>query len=143
MRLVADPADFLDNPRRLLFDPSLISSTLSHLTPNNTVLLLGTQSLNVSGLPSSGPAPQQLGPAPLPWPELTQVEPYYGTQFVVVRASATLLESWGADVVGEGVLALPGKNEFTPEDLALVSPEGEGASVPVEIDIGEQNGDSY
>lgn len=134
MRLVSDPADLLDNPRRHLLNTSLIASTLSHLTPENTVLFVGSPSLNATGLPPAGPAPHQQGSTPLPWPELSLVEPYYGTRFAVVNVTAELRGSWAEDVVPDGALYLPGRNEFVPKDLALVDRgEGGGASVPVKI----------
>ena len=71
MRLATDPADFLSYPYRFLFNSTLVTDTLSYLTPDNSVVFIGTQKLNFNG--SSHPTVRQEGDVPVPWPELTQV----------------------------------------------------------------------
>ena len=71
MRLAADPADFLATPYRFLFNSTLVTDTLNYLTPDNSVVFIGTQKLNFNG--SSHPTVTQDSPEPVPWPVLTQV----------------------------------------------------------------------
>ena len=71
MRLVTDPADFLATPYRFLFNSTLVTDTLNYLSPNNSVVFIGTQKLNFNG--SSHPTVTQESPEPVPWPVLTQV----------------------------------------------------------------------
>ena len=72
MRLVTDPADFLGTPYRFVSNFSLVNDTLNYLTPENSVIFIGSQKLNFSD--SSYLPVSQQGPEPVPWPgELTEV----------------------------------------------------------------------
>ena len=71
MRLATDPADFLASPYRFLSNSTLVTDTLNYLTPDNSVVFIGTQKLNFNG--SSHSTVTQDSPEPVPWPLLTQV----------------------------------------------------------------------
>jgi len=75
MRIVTDPADFLATPYRFLFNSTLVTDTLNYLTPDNSVVFIGTQKLNFNG--SSHPTVTQDSPENVPWPVLTEVCCYY------------------------------------------------------------------
>ena len=72
MRLVTDAGDILGTPYRFVSNFSLVNDTLNYLTPENSVIFIGSQKLNFNG--SNLPNVQQQGPKPVPWPsELTKV----------------------------------------------------------------------
>ena len=133
MRLAGDPEDFLRNPHRLLFNASLLTLTLSYLVPNNTVILLGSQIFNVSGSGSSAPF-SQLGPHPLPWPTLSQVEPVYGTQFEKVPIPEYLLKFWESDSF-DVPFQSPGSNQFIPNDFLILPAPQNITRVPVMVEL--------
>ena len=132
MRLVEEPADFLSNPVRFLFNYTLVSQTLGSLTPENSVILVGSQMLNTSE-PNSTAAPHfdDKSSVPFPWTELTETEPIYGTYFNETSICQELLDFWGSDSVNVS-LSLPPANPFVPKDLGILPPPANGSQVPTE-----------
>lgn len=128
MRFVKDSEDFLGNPRRLLFNATLLAHTLSFIVPNNTVLVVGAQTSNSS---TNG---SKLEPHPqLPWPALSQVEPVYGTQYEKIPIPGYLLEYWESGSC-DVLLQVPGPNEFIPSDLSIQAASENTSSVPVVVE---------
>ena len=131
MRLVKEPEDFLGNPRRLLFNATLLTQTISWLVPNNTILLVGAQTLDTGGNTSATPS-HQLGQHPLPWPALSQVEPVYGIHFEKIPIPGHLLEFWESDS-SDVSFQLPGPNPFVPSDFSILPTSENVSAVPVMV----------
>ena len=136
MRLIKESDDFLGNPRRLLFNATLLAQTISYFVPNNTVLLVGAQTLD-SGRNSSDAPPTQMGPRPLLWPALTQVEPVYGTQYEKITIPGYLLEFWESDS-SDILFQLPGHNQFIPSDFSILPVPENISHVPVMVMVEEE-----
>ena len=131
MRLVKEPEDFLGNPRRLLFNATLLTQTISWLVPNNTILLVGAQTLDTGGNTSATPS-HQLGQHPLPWPALSQVEPVYGIHYEKIPIPGHLLEFWESDS-SDISFQLPGPNPFVPSDFSILPTSENVSAVPVMV----------
>ena len=140
MRLVENPADLLGNPHRLLLNETLVRSVLESLTPNNSLVFLGTHHVNFSrdldlDLPHDGPPEQDSASSvTYPWPDLNEIEPFYSTPFAIVNTPSELVDYWG----GEGTiddLSLPKKNEFIPRNFTILPPPATPSAVPIRVDL--------
>lgn len=75
----------------------------------------------------------------LPWPELDNTEPIYGTYYKELPLSREVLNYWSTDDQ-EVELFLPGANQFVPKNLSLLPVPPGVSKVPVEVkmeDIGK------
>jgi insulysin len=141
MRLVEEAPDFLGNPRRFVFNYSLVESVLDTLTPEKLILFLGTHHLNFSssglGPPDDNPPPEQnSSPVDFPWPELDQKEPIYSTPFSSIDTPPELLEYWGSLTPAPQDLSLPGRNYFIPTDFGLLQPPSNPSDTPSTVSVG-------
>ena len=142
MRLVEEAPDFLGNPRRFVFNYSLVESVLDTLTPEKLILFLGTHHLNFSssglGPPDDNLPPEQnSSPVDFPWPELDQKEPIYSTPFSSIDTPSELLEYWGSLTPAPQDLSLPGRNYFIPTDFVLLQPPSNPSDTPSTVSVGE------
>ena len=139
MRIVAEEPDFLGNPRRYLFNYTLVMSVLDSLAPENLVLFLGTQHLNLSS--SSGQQddnllpPQQGSSVDLPWPELDDLEPIYSTPYSRIDTPRELLEYWSNLTPFPQELSVVGKNYFIPTDFDPLPPPSNPSDTPYKVDL--------
>ena len=140
MRLVSDPTDFLGNPRRLVFNETLILSVLEFLlSPEHSLIFLGTHHVNFSDSlnltwPHDGP-PVQHSPNPYPWPNLNQTEPIYTTPFAEISIPPSLEEYWSKQEIVIDSLHLPESNHFIPIDFNILSPPSTPTDTPVRVNI--------
>ena len=148
MRTVRDPADFLKNPRRYEACYNLTSSTLNQLTPNNSLVFLGTHKITFSqdvaqqlNFTSSGsPPPANNGTSEgvqFPWPELDTIEPIYLTPFHRDKIPDDLLSYW-SNAVNHSV-QLPERNAFIPSDFTIINEPSNSSSQPTRLSNADNN----
>ena len=118
IRLVTDPQDFLDNPKRRLLNTSLICQVLTSLSPDNSLVFIGTQHLNIDGIFPLVSAPNQTSPVSLPWPVLNETEPIYTTHYALMDTPHNVAQYWGASEAAG--LWLPQANQFIPQDFNIL-----------------------
>ena len=141
MRTTTDPADFLRNPIRYEETFSLTNSTLSHFTPNNSVVFLGThkitfspevaQELNYTSDDSPPNITEASGGMQFPFPELDTIEEIYRTPFHRERISDELLKYW--DVVNDDSISLPPSNRFIPTDFTIFNKPQNDSNIPKKL----------
>ena len=114
MRTVPYPEDFLLNPRRFLFNSTIIKSFISNLRLNTPIIFLGSPLFKT---PSSFsdlsfvPLPPASSPLPL-------TESIYGTHYRKMNITRELTSYWTTfDAKG---LNLPSQNMFIPHNLSLL-----------------------
>ena len=142
MRTTHDPADFLGNPLRYQPCFNLTSSTLAKLTPNNSVIFLGTHKITFSpsvaeqlnftsneSPPLSGN--ETSGTTLFPWPELDKIEPLYLTPYHREAIPEELLKYW--EVKDDGSVQLPPKNTFIPNDVSIINKLSNDSNQPTEL----------
>ena len=125
MRLVSDPRDLLQNPHRLLLNISLLRQTLSSLSPNASIIFIGTQKYNSL-------APPDQPKAYIPWPQLNETEPIYNTSYAVISMPQKALDYWESSESAS--LWLPKRNGFVPVDFSMVPMNG-SSQVPQLVDL--------
>ena len=115
MRTVPYPEDFLLNPRRFLFNSTIIKSFISNLRLDTPIIFLGSPLFKTpssfSDL-STVPLPPASSPLPL-------TEPIYGTRYRKMNITRELTSYWTTFVVN-GLLDLPSQNMFIPQNLSLL-----------------------
>ena len=141
MRTARNPADFLKNPLRYQPCFNLTTSTLAQLTPNNSVVFLGThkitfnssvaQQLNFTSdesppLDNNGTS----GPSEFPWPDLDEIEPIYLTPYHREPITETLLKYW--EVKDDHSIQLPPKNGFIPTDFLIINKSSSDPNQPTQ-----------
>ena len=105
------PADIVQaNYMMSDFDPQLIKRFLDQLTPENAVIALMAKGL-----------------------EVDKKDPWYGTPYAVMPIPGPALQAWN-DAPLDPRLALPAKNPFIPDDVALEPLEPDATAVPVKIE---------
>ena len=139
MRLVADPPDLLGNPERLVLNTTLIQQVLASLSPENSVVFIGTRHVDFAdnitlNLPHEGP-PHQDSDVTLPWPKLNQLEPYYSTPFSKLSLPQNVTVYWNDDGSDVPDLQLPGENSYIPDDFEILPPPADHSSSPVLVDL--------
>ncbi len=74
----------------------------------------------------------------LPWPELNNTEPIYGTYYKELPLSRELLSYWRFDSP-RVELSLPAANQFVPKNLDILPVPSDVSKVPeeVEMEMGE------
>ncbi len=82
------------------------------------------------------PLYMQESPVNLPWPELNNTEPIYGTYYREVPLPREVLHYWETDEQGVE-LSLPGTNPFVPENLDILTAPSNMSKLPVEVEMGE------
>lgn len=123
MRVVELPADFLPNPRRYISNYSLVHSIAEMFTPENSVIFIGTQTINSSANLTEHLLPVDLLPVPadgnrVPLPTLNLVEPIYYTPFTIFDIPQELLLYWNSSQANPELrLAVP--NKFVPDSTNL------------------------
>lgn len=140
MRLVTDPADFLGNPRHLVLNTSLIRTVLGLLSPGNSLVFIGTHSVNFSNslnltLPHREPPPQD-SPVDLPWPSLNLLEPIYSTPFAELNITSNLTSCWSGGGVGVE-FHLPGKNSYIPQDFDILPLPSSHTDSPIRVNLAQ------
>ena len=142
MRTTRDPADFLGNPLRYQPCFNLTSSTLAKLTPNNSIILLGTHKITFSpsvaeqlNFTSTETPPLgnngTSGMNQFPWPELDEIEPIYLTPYHRETIPEELLKYW--EVKDDGSVQLPPKNTFIPNDFSIINKSTSDPSQPTRL----------
>ena len=129
MRVVEEPADVLPNPRRYLPDYHLTVSTASYLSPNNSLIFIGTKKVNITdGVKEQAnlqnitdTSPQPMGDHVISRPILDQIEPIYDTPFHLDNISHDLLSYWN-EAPSVGDLRLADANVFIPSNLSIIPP---------------------
>eukprot|EP00117_Sycon_ciliatum_P015742 scpid22605/ scgid15468/ Zinc-metallopeptidase, peroxisomal; Peroxisomal M16 protease len=113
MQVLSDPKDFRLPPTRNKFDPKLIRSILTLLTPQRLLLFVSS--------PHYWQQPKEPMPNPLniAKPTLDQVEKWYKTKFRKDKLSAELVSKLQTAAVS-ATLGIPAKNPFVPGKLRVL-----------------------
>ena len=135
MRLVTDPQDFLDNPKRRLLNTSLISQVLTSLSPDNSLVFIGTKHLNIDGIFPLVSAPNQTSPVNLPWPVLNETEPIYTTHYALMDTPHNVAQYWGASEAAD--LWLPQANQFIPQDFNILPAPQDVKDTPQMVELND------
>ena len=135
MRLVTDPQDFLDNPKRRLLNTSLIGQVLTSLSPDNSLVFIGTQHLNIEGVLPVVSTPNQTSPVSLPWPVLNETEPIYTTHYVLMDIPRNVAQYWGTSEAAD--LWLPQANQFIPRDFNILPAPQDVKDTPEMVELND------
>jgi secreted Zn-dependent insulinase-like peptidase len=108
MRYMDSPADFLSPPSRIIWNPKLIASVLSQLTPDNLLLFLLSPPSDI-----------------LNWPDLDFTEQWYKIKYGVTNLNKERLAMWYDVSTSNLKLSLPPSNNYIPRNLSLLPPENE------------------
>ena len=135
MRLVTDPQDFLDNPKRRLLNTSLIGQVLTSLSPDNSLVFIGTQHLNSDGVLPPVSTPNQTSPVKLPWPVLNETEPIYTTHYALMDIPRNVAQYWGTSEAAD--LWLPQANQFIPQDFNILPAPQDVKDTPQMVELND------
>ena len=135
MCLVTEPQDFLDNPKRRLLNTSLIRQVLTSLSPDNSLVFIATQHLNIDGVLPLVSAPNQTSfvKFTLPWPVLNETEPIYTTHYALMDTPHNVAQYWGASEAAD--LWLPQANQFIPQDFNILPAPQDVKDTPQMVEL--------
>ncbi len=141
MHLVTDLQDFLDNPKRRLLNTSLICQVLTSLSPDNSLVFIETQHLNIDGIFPLVSAPNQTSPVNLPWPVLNETEPIYTTHYALMDTPHNVAQYWGASEAAD--LWLPQANQFIPQDFNILPAPQDVKDTPQMVELNDSTCQQY